>query len=105
MLSCPRSQETAYQHDNLQRITKITAPDPDDTGPLSAPETTYTYGARGLLDKITDPEGGITRFTYDDAGNLLTIKDPVNNTTTFSYDGVGRVTMETNELDDARSFY
>ena len=88
LLSCPRSQETAYQGNNLQRITKITAPDPDDTGSLSAPETTYSYG-RGRLDKITDPLGRETTIRYDGFGragiDVFPVEDrPVRRTTPFA---------------------
>ena len=97
--------KTTYEFDDLNQITKVTLPDPDGVGSLTAPVTTYAYDEYQRLTTITDPESGATYFTYDDAGNLLTLKDSVNNITSFAYDGLGNLTMETNELDDSRSFY
>jgi RHS repeat-associated protein len=97
--------ETTYAFNDANQVTTITGEDPDNTGPLTAPVTTYTYSTTGQVASIKDAENGTTNFTYDDAGNLLTLKDPVNNITSYAYDGMGRVTMETNELGDARSFY
>ena len=54
----------------------MTLPDPDDTGPLTAPFTSYAFDSYHRPSQITDAESGITSFTYDDAGNLLTLKDP-----------------------------
>ncbi|MEX0818577.1 MAG: hypothetical protein WD070_03260 [Pirellulaceae bacterium] len=98
--------KTAYEYDDLDQITKMTHPDPDDgTGSLTSPVTNYSYDVFGRLVTVTDPENGLTNVTYDKADNLLTLKDSVNNVTTFAYDGRGQRTMETNELGDGRSFY
>ncbi|MBI2480562.1 MAG: cadherin-like domain-containing protein [Planctomycetia bacterium] len=96
---------TSYTYNVLNQVTQIALSDPDDTGSLTAPVTSYVYDGYHRLYSMTDPEGGVTAFSYDDAGNLLTLRDSVNNTTTFAYDGLGNLTIETNALGDARSFY
>jgi YD repeat-containing protein len=97
-------QKTTLAYNNLSQLTSVTQPDPDGTGPLSAPVTSYTIDAYGRVASFTDPLSGVIQFTYDDAGNLLTVTDPVNNTTSYSYDGMGRITIETNANDKTRSY-
>lgn len=41
--------------------------------------TEYTYTARGWLQAVKDPAGGITSFTYDRVGNKLSETDPRGN--------------------------
>ncbi len=73
---------TTYTYDHLNRKTSETDPDPDGTGGLSAPVTTYTYDADG---------------------NMLTLTDPTLNVTTWTYDRQNRVTSETNQTGHADS--
>ncbi len=96
--------QTTYAYDTWNNLTSVTGADPDGTGPLTAPVTSFVNDAFGRRTRITDPESGITRFTYDDMGNLLTLTDPENNTTSYAYDGMGRITIDTNQLSDTRSF-
>jgi hypothetical protein len=44
-------------------VTSITAPDPDGTGPLAAPVTSYIFDGFRRLTQITDPQSGTTQFT------------------------------------------
>ena len=79
----PADHTTTYAFDNLNRLVSETLPDPDGTGSLSVPVTTYTYDA---------------------VGNRLTLTDPVSNTTTWAYDLLNRVISETNALNHARTY-
>ncbi len=45
-----------------------------------------------------------TTFVYDAVGTLTSLTDAENNETKFTYDNLNRLTTETNELDDVRSF-
>jgi len=52
-------------YDNLGRKIKETQPDPDGGGPLTRPETSYTYDALGNTVSVTDPLGHLTSYVYD----------------------------------------
>jgi YD repeat-containing protein len=88
----------------LDRVTSVTAPDPDGSGPLTASVTTTAYTIYSQVASTTDALNGVTSFQYDVAGNQIRLTDPVGNDTTWAYDQLGRVTMETNELSKTRSF-
>ena len=52
-----------------------TAPDPDGVGPLTAPETDYTYDTYGRVDTITYHDDTTVSFEYDSADNTTEITD------------------------------
>ena len=66
----------------------------------------------GLLVRIVDPEGVVTRFDYDAFGDLTAITDALEHTTRFERDAAGRVTETVSpagsttrwEYDDAGRF-
>lgn len=66
---------TAYDYNSKGQLTKVTRPDPDDTGPLAAPETTYSYDSDGNLATSTDPLGNVTTLTYTN-GLLNSVTEP-----------------------------
>jgi RHS repeat-associated protein len=121
----PMTRATKYDYDDLDRLIKTTAPDPDDFGGVDASETEYEYDLAGNLLTVIDPLthetsytyddryrrltskdalNGETEFTYDKNGNLTSLTDPVGNETTWEYDILDRVTKETNELNKSRYF-
>ena len=120
----PGDRATTYQYDELNRLIRVTEPDPDEQGPLTAPETgfdydllgnqtqvtdalgrvtTFEYDARNRLSRIIDPDpdgagsltSPITSFTYDATHNLISTSDPLNRITTFQYDGRNRLLQTT----------
>jgi len=52
------------------KLTSITAPDPDGSGPLSAPVTAYAYDSSNRMTSISDPLGNVTSLTYAFSGRL-----------------------------------
>jgi RHS repeat-associated protein len=101
---------TTYTYDPNGNVASIAAPDPDGTGPLAAPKTTYTYWDSGLVKTMIAALGNCTgctasdyatSYTYDNDGRLLTETDPLGNcatcnpaehTTTHTYDAAGNET-------------
>ena len=69
---------TTYEYDNLDRITKITHPDPDGSGPLKSAVQTWTYDTDHHTE--TDIHGGVTRYDYVNHDpsrvSLITYPDP-----------------------------
>ncbi len=61
---------STYTHDANGRITAITKPDPDGSGPLAAPTTSLAYDTNGMLSTITYPDGGVESYAYDHALRL-----------------------------------
>ncbi len=64
---------TTLTRDTGTRITSVTSPDPDATGPLVSPVTTYTYDAANHITSIALPEGRITQLQYSFAGRLVSV--------------------------------
>lgn len=93
------SHTTSYAYDNANRLLTETAPDPDGTGPLSAPVTTYTYDSAGNKLTETDPRGNTTTFAYDNANQLVSETGPDPDgagpltapVTTYAYDANGNL--------------
>lgn len=126
----PLGRRTEFLYDNLDRVIRETAPDPDGPGPLAAPQSTYTFDLVGNQLSMTDAIGGMTRFTYDNlyrgttviqadpdgtgpltspeirytydvASQLLTATDPLGRTVANTYDNLGRVVRVTEPDPDA----
>jgi YD repeat-containing protein len=53
--------------------------------------TTYAWDKRGLLSRMTDPEGGVYRFTHDALGRRTSTSYPNGMTLETSYDAASRV--------------
>lgn len=69
-------------------LTSVTLPDPDGSGPLSAPVTHYTYDAGGRLATEVDPNGHtVVSNVYDPGtGRITQQTDGDGKTTTFAWD-------------------
>jgi len=74
---------TTLTHDASGRLTAVTRPDPDDSGPLSAPVTSYGYSSDGRLTQITGSLGAATSLQYNFAGRLVQATDALGNTRYF----------------------
>jgi RHS repeat-associated protein len=61
-----------FEYDALGRKTKETQADPDGTGPLGRPVTSFAYDADGNLTSVTDPRGFTTAYAYDGLGRKIT---------------------------------
>ena len=58
-------------------------------------QTSYIYGADGLLASATDPLGRKTSFTYDAVGQLASVTLPGGQIIRYAHDGNGNVTSIT----------
>jgi RHS repeat-associated protein len=91
-----------FEYDALGRKTKETQADPDGTGPLGRPVTSFAYDADGNLTSVTDPRGFTTAFAYDGLGRKIseTSADPDGAgplgplVKRFVYDKVGNLRFE-----------
>jgi RHS repeat-associated protein len=63
------------------RLTHVTRP---DRGRWS-----YTFDARGELETVRDPLGGLQRFVREPGGRLALVVDPNGNASQIVYDGAG----------------
>lgn len=66
-----------------------------DPARTTSQSTRYAYDTRGLLEKITDPKGGVRTFAYDARGREIRSEDPDLGTTTLSYDALDRPVSST----------
>jgi RHS repeat-associated protein len=98
-------RETQYEYDNLDRLTKVTLPDPGN-GQVQ-PVTEYAYSLSGLLtdEAQTEPDESsaiVTHYGYDPNGRLKQVeKDyggPNQAETQFSYDLAGNLTERIDAL-------
>ena len=91
-----------FEYDALGRKTKETQADPDGTGPLGRPVTSFVYDADGNLTSVTDARGFTTAFAYDGLGRKIaeTSADPDGAgplgslVKRFVYDKVGNLRFE-----------
>ena len=86
---------TTYANNAQGLTTRVTQPDPDGAGPLTAPVTGFAYDALGRLTTLTNPDASTQTFTYNAADQMLTHRDELNNATTLVYDNLGNLTSVT----------
>jgi RHS repeat-associated protein len=95
-----KGNTTSYTYDNANHLVTITGPDPDGSGPLTAPITTYTYDAAGNKITQVDPRGNVpggnpsaytTTYSYDSNNRLASVTTPTGDKTTYTYDANGDV--------------
>lgn len=60
----------SYGFDAGGQLVSVTEPDPDGTGPLAAPVTTFAWQA-GFPVSLTDPAGHTQSFAYNGAGHVV----------------------------------
>jgi RHS repeat-associated protein len=75
---------TTYGYDSNSNQTSIDAP--------MTRNTTNGFDALNRLNKITDPNTGVTNFTYDPEDDLTKVQDPRSLNTTYTYNGFSDVT-------------
>ena len=92
---------TTKSYDLLNRLISETLPDPDGSGALPAPNTTYTYDALGNLLKSTITTASPNRTTsygYDPMQRRIQTTSPDGTYVTSSYDAVGNALYTTDAL-------
>ena len=93
----PSDYTTTYDYDNADHLTKVTAPDPDGTGPQTAPVMQWAYDPAGNLQTATDANSHATDYGYDAANHLTSVTAPdpdgagplTRPVTQYTYDEVG----------------
>ncbi|MCA9159517.1 MAG: RHS repeat protein, partial [Planctomycetales bacterium] len=81
----PAGITSSFQYDALGRLTSTVEPDPDGTGPLASPTTTYVYGTQGL-QSIVDPLSHVTSYVRDARGRIKEMTDTAGSLTSYKYD-------------------
>ncbi|MDO4584599.1 MAG: LamG-like jellyroll fold domain-containing protein [Planctomycetia bacterium] len=75
---------TTYGYDASGRLTSITQPDPDGSGSLVSPVTSYTYdGTSFRVATETDASGNVTVYTYSEG---QVVSKTVNGITQYTQD-------------------
>ena len=69
--------ETDYQYDDLNRLTQVTDPDPDGSGPESNPVWNYAYDQDGNQTSTVDPLGNVTQYAYDLHNHVSQVIQPL----------------------------
>lgn len=120
----PLGAQTDQDYDALNRLRKVTQPEPragqsrplvelgynglDRLTSLTDPRklsTTYELNGLGNLDPLTSPDTGGTTYTYYDDGSVKTATDARGKTTTYLYDGLNRLTKATYALGVASRYF
>ena len=63
--------------------------------------TDFGYDTNGLLDKVTDPSGGVFNLGYDPLGRLASLSRPNGVNDTYAYDKAGQLSSRTSSKGDA----
>ncbi len=79
----PDGSQSVYTRDANGRVLTITQPDPDGSGPLPSPVTTYVYNTSGMTTQITLPSGGVRTSTYNAQNLPLTTVNELGQTTSY----------------------
>ena len=79
--SHPDAPVTSYEYNSHGKLEKVTLPDPDGAGSLTAPVTDYVWNTNGTLASVTETDAGATfsyttNYEYDDAGRVTEVKSP-----------------------------
>lgn len=72
---------TDYEYDQLGRVVRRVAPDPDFAGPLDAPQVRYHYDVAGnvitVLEEWGTHEANVTHYSYDRLNRLWRTARPI----------------------------
>ncbi|MBI3348492.1 MAG: putative Ig domain-containing protein, partial [Burkholderiales bacterium] len=82
---------THYAYDGMNRRIGVLQPDPDGSGPQTAPATVVAYDAVGNVTSMTDPLGHTTQYGYDVLDRNTTVTDALNQVSRRLYDKVGNL--------------
>ncbi|MEG4322317.1 MULTISPECIES: FG-GAP-like repeat-containing protein [unclassified Microcoleus] len=100
---------TESQYDVMNHLVKQIAPDPDGSGPLSSPVTSYGYDKNGNQVWMLDPLGRKTEYRYDSRNRLVETVNPDGTVEKMRYDADNNQTgnidakgNRTNKVYDAR---
>ncbi len=100
----PEGRVTSFSYDLGGRNTKVTQPDPDGAGSLTAPFTDITYDGLGNVLKTSDALGHASSTSYDAWFRPLTTTDPLAQTTTRVYDAFSNLVSVTDPLSNVTSY-
>ena len=106
----PMTHVTSYGYNQLNEKVSETDPDPDGSGPLAAPVTTWQYDLNGNVTGVTDPLLQTTNYTYDNLNRKTSETEPspdgvaARPTTTFTYDADNNLRTQT-DLDNNATTY
>ena len=89
---------TVFQYDAMNRLTQVTSPDPDGTGPLAASVAKLKFDAIGNMIESTDPLGHVNRTIYDPMQRVTEEIDAIGNRTQYKYDVAGNLIRVINPL-------
>lgn len=84
------SNETAFNYDDLKRLTKAIQP--------GAMETEFAYDAGDNVTSIMAANGTMTNQVFDDLGNKIREVSSDTGTTIYAHDNAGRVTSATDAM-------
>jgi len=72
------------------RLTDVTLPDPDGTGPLASPHIHYAYDRVGNQTSRTDARGKVWSTIYDAANRVVQTTSPANDQVSTVYNDTGQ---------------
>lgn len=79
----PDGATTTYTRDANGRVLTQTLSDPDGSGPLTAPVSTYQYDTSGNVVQLSSPGGAVRTWTYNAQNLPLTAVNELGQTTTY----------------------
>ena len=80
---------TSYGYDAGHRLVSVSDKRP---GMAGAKTLSYDWSPGGLLNRVTDSDGRITRYDYDPAARLTGLTAPNGDSVVFRFDPAGRLT-------------
>ncbi len=98
------NHRTTFEYDAINRLKKITEPDPDGAGPLTSPITQFTYDLAGNQLTVIDANNRTSSMAYDQLDRLKSATDPGNNTTKYQYDPAGNLKFLTDPLNQVSEY-